>query len=163
MSLTLTQIQNNFKLIGKFIYVSQLADAQILAQQKAVTGAFAQDADADATLYARVTDAVLPLHGGVKSVVSSLNSEKTAAKTAVTNLLRKVVAVDLGLAANASLASVGEALLEEMDSEGGTVAPSGVNPSGFAAYFGTNLGITLPQVGGDAETILESYIDDDVI
>ena len=54
--------------------------------------------------------------------------------------------VDLGLAAGASVASVGAALVANMTSVGATVAGSGVDPSGFAAYFGSNFSIVLPQV-----------------
>jgi len=102
-----------------------------------------------------------PAADAVNSVVASIDRLPAQMKTACTNYLQRVLAVDLGLASGASVASVGAALVAAMNTASAVVGASGDVPAGFAAYFGTNFSITLPQDA--APNVLDAWIDDDVI
>lgn len=161
MSLNLTAIQTHFKRIGKIIYVANMAAAHNAEAQKAAVGLLAQEATADSAKYSATAEATVPFHSNVKTAIGANTALQTNAKQAVENLLRNVIAVDLGLSKGATVAAVGTALITAMTDASATVGASGVNPSGIGGYFDTNFSIALPQSG--SPNVPNTYIDDDVV
>jgi len=164
MTLSLATIQDYFKLIGKIIFIHGTAatgwgELQQIALKKAMAGTFAQNGAADSDLYDDITEAIVPLHTQVKATVSKVDSLQTACVTAVQNLLRKVIAVDLGLASNSSVAIVTAALDTDMVDASGTVNGSGTIWTFMKDNFSWE-----PNSDWEAgENIPDSYVDDDVI
>lgn len=160
MSLDLTGLQNHFKTAGKYIFLALQSDDNAEAMKKAVLGADAQNADADADLFPRLKEVFVPFYNQTNAAINSVEAVRTYAKTAVQNLLQNVIAVDLGLSRGSSVATVGTALVASMVANSGKVTASGSSPDGFSAYFGSNFSITLPT---GVANIPDSYIDDDVV
>lgn len=163
MALTLADFQTTFKKFGKIIYMSTIGAQMITDLRKAHMGLVDQAASGLAAEFDVNQDVVTNLGTNVKTITDSIGKLPSNTKAAATTLLTKYVAVDLGLAAQPSTAALQTALSTQMLAASGgaaKVAPSGI----IWSYFNDNLGIQLPQaVNSGAATILESYVDDDVV
>lgn len=164
MALTLADTQAHFRRIGKMIYISQQAPTFSATIKKTVTGLVAQDAEANADQYDQLNKVYVVFNSNMKNKLSGIDGMARDCSDAVKLQLQQVVAVDLGLAAGASIAAVGTALAARMNSVSATVDPSGAggsNSDGIAMYFADNFGIELPQDG--SANIPDTYIDDDIV
>lgn len=155
------RIVGAFKQLGKYIFADHWAQEQAVALQKIVVGAMNQVQSADAAAYDDLTMATRPFQAGMsKFIDSSLPMIRTTARTACINLLTQAIAVDLGLLPGTDLATIGSELVYAMQENGLTVAHPAENPNGFASYFGTEFGITLPTAA--TPNVPDSWIDDDL-
>ncbi|HEY0007093.1 MAG TPA: hypothetical protein VGB55_00070 [Tepidisphaeraceae bacterium] len=149
-----------FKQLGKFLYADRWAREQTVAVQKLMVGTMNQVGTADPAKYDDVSEAVIPFHMDMRSAIKALEAVRGHASRACVNLLTKAVAIDLGLLAGSSMSDVVAALVASMEAEGLSVAYADTG-DGFARYFKTHFGLTLPQ--SDNPTIPDSYIDDDLV
>lgn len=164
MAANLSTLQKRFRQMGKMIYLSQQAPDMADTIKKTVTGLLAQDASADAGGYDALNKSLIPFTNTTKAKADSVAGLVGDCKTAIQNHLQQVVAVDLGLPIGSSLATVGPALVTQMNSASAHVEPSGAggsNSDGICIYFKSNFNITLPQ--NASPSIPDTYIDDDVI
>lgn len=161
MPYTLSKMQYHFKSLGKFIYASELATKQAEELHEGIVGVVGQPCveDGDGTEDWRyiISYIFVPaLDNHLYPALKALRTVPVAAKKAIETTLRNEIAIALGLTIQAPLDKVGTALIATMNDLNGKVAPATNNPNGFAAYFASNFGITLPT--STSPTILDSWI-----
>lgn len=167
MALTLTDLQNRFKKIGKLIYLFQNAPAMAVELKRIHVATVDQLASTysggeDDSIEFDLTDqAINPLGSQVKTTTDQIKALPAQAKSAADTILRQFLAVDLGLAKGASYATLGPALVAAMNSVGASVAPTTGNPNGIAAWFATNFNLNLPT--NATPTIPDAWITDEVV
>ena len=165
MAVTLGRFQNLFMRMGKIIAMSQVAGPVITNLQTAQMGLVNQQSQVSANPlsneFAVNINVVNPLGGQVNATINNIAQLPSYCLSAITTYLQKYIAAELGLAANATMADVGTALVAQMTTATASVAAEANNPTGFAAYFDTNFSIILPV--NVTPTIPDSYITEAVI
>lgn len=143
--------QNAFKNFGKLIAAINYSANDVTAVNQMATGivaqAFTGASGVVTTEYPNLVSVVTPYTQALNSAASNVNAMATAAETAANNYLTKVIAVDLGLAANTSVAQAAAALATAASGAGAFVQPSGANnyTNSFACWFTEWYGVTLAQ------------------
>jgi len=170
MALLLGDIQTIFKNFGKLLYIKRLAggytnpsdqtEAQVgdaATYQQVAMAAVDQAVSGLAADYSIFTNVLTPFVASIGGLVNNLAQIPTLVQTTADTYLKKVVAVQLGLANTATNAAIGSALTSAMNNckttTNGSVTPAliaqsgsnGSNADGFAMYFYNIWGIVLPQ------------------
>jgi hypothetical protein len=165
MAITLGRFQNLFMRMGKIIAMSQVAGPVITNLQTAQMGLVNQQSQVSANPlsneFAVNINVVNPLGGQVNATINNIAQLPIYCLAAITTYLQKYISVELGLAANATMADVGTALIAQMATATASVAPEANNPTGFAAYFDTQLSIILPV--NVSPTIPDTFITESVL
>jgi hypothetical protein len=162
MSLTLSDFQQRFKKFGKLIFLNNLLTSQVLAIKRAHVGLVDEVSNPDMPTEYDVNDqVVVPLSAKVGPVITAMQGLPAQFQSSATTLLKKFVAVDLGLPVNATTAQLQTALTAQMNAVGATVKPAAGNATGFSAFFTTVLGLNLPE--NVTPTIPDTYITDQVV
>ena len=149
--LNLAYFQNAFKNFGKLIAAANYAATDSAAYDQLATGVVAQAISGltanQLTEYNDYFQVVNPFAQAVNNTINSLNAIATAAQTACNNYLTKVIAVDLGLPANSSVAAAATAFMTHASTAEAWVQASGSNTTAnsFAVWFKSIYSVTLCQ------------------
>jgi hypothetical protein len=164
MPLTLADIQGHFRRFGKLIYISRVPDGWATSLKRGCVALVDQTATFDVDPleeFDALTSVISPITAQARSLDVGITAFVKKARAGVGAYLQQFVAVDLGLQAGAADSLIGPALVTAMNAVGATVATLAGNPTGVAAYFSDNFGITLPQ--SDSPNIPDSWIAETVV
>src|SRR4051812_46853358 len=115
MPLTSFQIQRYFRIFGKIILLGQRGDAFALQIRKLMAAAVDQAVSGVPEEFATITTVLNPMTTSMAKMIASVDVLPAAAVSYAAVLLQQVVAVDMGLPAKTSIATVGAALIDDME------------------------------------------------
>jgi hypothetical protein len=163
---TVTELHQIFKVLGKCIWYSQRAPEYALAFRKLMSCVVDQAVSGLPADSETIVSFLTPLTTTIDGAIRSLDAQPAVAVKNGAAYLQRSAAVQLGLTAGASLTAIGTALNAEMLALSESVAQKGAgtppaNATGIAWFFEKNYGIVLRQ--SVTPTIPDAWIDDDVI
>lgn len=158
MPITLPEAQQVFKIVGKLIYLSDLASPQVNEYAKTSMALVEQAISGlptDRVVFNRVCSQV---EATVSNVINSISGIEPSSTGHINQYFSFVVAPKLGLQAQTSPGTVIDQFIVELNDLGETVLQNGR----FHRYFSDTLNKQLPNVAS-SETIPESWVTNDVV
>jgi hypothetical protein len=155
--LTPSQTYEIFKIVGKLIFLSNMAPPQVTAFKKAAMGLVDQGIDGDAEEFEWHQQVATPATAAVSSVNAALAQVPTDARASIESYLSRFVAPLVDVSVGTPAATVIDTLVGAMGGE--TVVAGGQ----FATYFEDTWGKQLPTAEFGSETIPDTWVTSEVV
>src|ERR1035437_7099411 len=157
MSLTVSQVQSIFMVLGKGIFLSSLGVTHAAAYESIMVGLVGQT-EAGWDAYGSLQSVVIPANTSIKAIIAKVIAAATAAQTINENYLTKEISLLLGLSADAAVSDVLDALRSQVVANGQYITTNGL----FDTYIRTTWSYTSIPVTG-AHLIPDTYVTDEVL
>lgn len=159
-TLTITQIRQALKVLGKLAYLAGQGDAQTTSYKNLMVNTLRQGMDGqDTDDYDLFQSVLVTLNSGIKGVVTKVVGVRATAKTAAESYLQQVLAPRYStLTATSTILAILDALRGDMIATGLYLDPTGT----FKTFFGSTWNYNdLPTTG--TTKIDDTYITADVV
>ena len=158
MSLTVTQVQNIFKVLGKGIFLSNLVMTHALAYESLMMGLAAQANAGTSSAFDGFQSVVVPANTAIKGIITKVSGGTAAAQTINENYLTNVVAPMLGMDITAVVTDILDALRSQIVTNGQYITTAGL----FDTYIRAAWSYTSIPTSGSS-SIPDSYVTDAVV